>query len=122
MFLVDMLISIILKNNILFLKFFKKINILSILFLCLFFLSNQNKLEANELYNNLYLAYIKTEEQLLNKIALSGLNELRTYLVERTSLSPQGVKEIDLFEDDLFFYPLIYWQISNSLPELNDKL
>ena len=78
------------------------------------FLSNQNKLEANEPYNDLYLAYIKTEEPLLNQIASSGLNELSNYLKERTSLSPQGVKEIDLIEDDLFFYPLIYWQISNS--------
>ena len=37
MFLVDMLINIILKNNILFLKLFKKNNVLSIFFLCLFF-------------------------------------------------------------------------------------
>ena len=58
---------------------------LSILFLCLFFLLNQSKLEANEPYNDLYLAYIRTEEPLLNKIALSGLNELRTHLKERTS-------------------------------------
>ena len=93
---------------------------LSILFLCLFFLLNQSKLEANEPYNDLYLAYIRTEEPLLNKIALSGLNELSTHLKERTSLSPQGVKEIDLIKDDLFFYPLIYWQISNSSPQLND--
>ena len=41
-----------------------------------YFLSNQNKLEANDLYNNLYLAYIKTDEPLLNKIASNGLNEL----------------------------------------------
>ena len=44
------------------------------------FLSNQNKLKANDLYNNLYLAYIKTEEPLLNQIASNGLNELRIIL------------------------------------------
>ena len=54
----------------------------------------QNDLEANEQYNNLFLAYIKTENNLLNQIALSGLTELSSFLIERTSLNPRGVKKL----------------------------
>ena len=48
------------------------------------------------------------------------MDELVKYLKERTSLNPQGVKEIDLIEDEIFSIPLIYWQISNSSNKLND--
>ena len=120
MFLIDMIINIVLKNNILFLGFLKKTKVLSILFFFLIFLSIQNRIEANESYSNIYLAYIKTENKLLNQIAFSGLDELRKYLIERTSLNPSGVKEINILKDELFFYPLIYWQITSSSPKLSE--
>ena len=42
-------------------------------------------------------------------------------MIERTSISPKGVKEINLATDKLFYYPLIYWQISEIVPRLNNE-
>ena len=122
MFLIDMLINLILKKNILFLTFLKKGKHLSILFFLVIILFYGKNLEANERYTDLYLAYIKTDNKLLNQIAFSGLEELRINLIERTSLNPVGVKEVNIFEEELFYYPLIYWQIKNSKPKLSKEI
>ena len=121
MFFADMLINIILKNNILFLNFFKKSKSFSFLFVFSIILCSQNKIEASENYNKIFLAYIKTENNILNQIALSGLTNLKDFLIERTSISPQGVKEIDIVSDKIFFYPFIYWQITKNIPNLEEK-
>ena len=39
----------------------------------------------------------------------------------RTSINPKGVKEIDLKKDNIFFYPIIYWQITKEFIKLDNK-
>ena len=109
-----------LPNKILLSGFLKKKTNISILFIFPILLTLQNNLEADERYNNLFLAYVKTESNLLNHLAFSGLTELSSYLIERTSLNPVGVKEVDLLEEEIFFYPLIYWQITNLSTNFNE--
>ena len=67
------------------------------------------------------MAYIKSSDQLLNKIAYSGLTSLQKYLTERTSVNPAGVKEIDITQDKIFYYPLIYWQISKDIINFDNR-
>ena len=122
MFLFDMIINIVIKNKILLSNLFKKIKFI-LLVPGFYVLSNGvHELQAKEQYNDIFLAFIKTENKLLNDNALSGLNNLKLHLNERTSINPKGVKEIDIIRDEIFYFPLIYWQISGTLPDLNEKV
>ena len=121
MFFIDMIISIIMKKNLLQKSMLKNLNLIA--FACIIFVIciGQKKIYAEENYNGIYLAYVRSEDPLLNQIANSGLEKLKEYLIERTSISPKGVKEINLATDKLFYYPLIYWQISEIVPRLNNE-
>ena len=75
MFLFDMIINIVIKNKILLSNLFKK---LSLYLYQDFILSDGvHELQAKEQYNDIFLAFIKTENKLLNDNALSGLNNLK---------------------------------------------
>ena len=120
-FFLDMLINILLKNNVLLIKFFKNIRISTFLLVFLIILPIHRKIDASENYNNLFLAYVKTDNKLFNQIAFSGLNNLKSYLIKRTSISPKGVKEIDIINDKILYFPLIYWKVADNINNLEEK-
>ena len=121
MFFIDMIISILMKKNLLTNNKFKNLNLVSLICIIFIISIGQKKSYADENYNGIYLAYVKSEDRLLNQIAYSGLEKLKEYLIERTSISPKGVKEVDLETDKLFYYPLVYWQISQNIPTLDNE-
>ena len=121
MFFIDMLINIIIKKNFIFKNFFKSTNLSLFVSVLFFTLTININALGNDNYNKVFLAYIKSSDQLLNKIAYSGLTSLQKYLTERTSVNPAGVKEIDITQDKIFFYPLIYWQISKDIINFDDR-
>ncbi len=122
MFLIDMIINLMLKKNFLFKKAFKKSSIIALFLLFFIVTFNINNLQANENYNKIFLAYVKTEDALLNQIAFKGLESLRKYLIERTSVNPKGVKEVDILRDKIFYFPLLYWQVVEEIPDFNEEI
>ena len=116
-----MLLNFFLKKRSMFYKLSAKYFAFLIFIPFYLFINIENKVEAFENYNNIYLAYIKTKDDNLNKLAFKGLTDLSYYLIERTSINPKGVKEIDLKKDNIFFYPIIYWQITKEFIKLDNK-
>ena len=111
MFILDILITIMIKNNINIFKYFIRGNnvILLLLFPLVFF-----HIESSNA-NDTYLAYIKIKNKEINDISENGLNNLKNLLNTRTSISPKGVIGLNLKYDDIFFYPFIYWPLTKNL-------
>ena len=111
MFILDILITIMLKNNVNFSKIFTKRN--NLLVFLLFFLTfiKFDGLSAS----NTYLAYIKIEDTQINNISENGLETIRNLLITRTSINPKGVKGLDIKSDYIYSYPFIYWPLTKNL-------
>ncbi|MEM9584708.1 MAG: DUF4159 domain-containing protein [Pseudomonadota bacterium] len=62
------------------------------------------------------LAYVKTGDARLDRTSREGLQGLSYSLFRRTSVEPAAPIEIDLETDELSFYPLLYWPITESQP------
>lgn len=60
------------------------------------------------------LAYALTGDPQVDSISQLGLNGLSFYLRTRTALEPSSPVGVDVENDDLSFYPLIYWPITDS--------
>lgn len=60
------------------------------------------------------LAYAITGDQQVDNISQLGLNGLSFFLRTRTALEPSNPVGVDVENDDLSFYPLIYWPISDN--------
>jgi hypothetical protein len=58
------------------------------------------------------LAYVKTGDRLIDQTSLAGLQGLVRVLQDRTALDDIVVAAVDPAQDELAFYPLIYWPIS----------
>lgn len=59
------------------------------------------------------LAYALTGDPQVDNISQLGLNGISFYLRTRTALEPSSPVGVDVENDDLSFYPLIYWPISD---------
>jgi len=121
MFIIDMLISMILKSNFNFISsFYKNKNLLSLFFLLMFFL-NSNVIYSENFSKDTFLAYVKTNDKKLNAISNSGLNTIKNLLKTRTSISPVAIIEIDIIKDPLYSIPFLYWPLPEDLIELDVK-
>ncbi|OUU61753.1 MAG: hypothetical protein CBC22_06885 [Alphaproteobacteria bacterium TMED62] len=111
MFILDILITIMIKNNISFYAYLNRGS--NLIFLLLFPLVFFHFESSNA--NDTYLAYIKIKNKEINEISENGLNNLKNLLSARTAISPKGVIGLDLIYDDIFSYPLIYWPLTKNL-------
>ncbi|MEM9012916.1 MAG: DUF4159 domain-containing protein [Pseudomonadota bacterium] len=72
------------------------------------------------------LAYVETGDARVDRISRAGLRGLSRVLTQRTAIEPIEPVAIDLETDELAFYPLLYWPISEfqdlPSPEANAKL
>ncbi len=62
--------------------------------------------------NETVLAYVKTGDAAIDEVSYAGLSGLTRILVERTAIEPVEPVAIDLEQDELAFYPFLYWPIS----------
>ncbi len=62
----------------------------------------------------LYLAYIQTGDASIDTLSQNGLEALSNTLTRRTSVEPVGVIGLNPEIDDMAFFPLIYWPISDT--------
>ena len=58
------------------------------------------------------LAYVKTGDPQLDRVSMQGLAGLSESLFRRTSVEPAEPIEVDLETDELSFFPLLYWPIT----------
>jgi len=58
-----------------------------------------------------HLAYVKTGEVELDRLSQSGLDSLSRFIEDRTSIELGQAVGVRLGEDELSFYPLLYWPI-----------
>ncbi len=70
--------------------------------------------------SGLYLAYIQTGDSALDNLSRAGLENLSRALEQRTSAQPAGVAGLNAETDQLSFFPLIYWPISNVQKPLSE--
>ena len=111
MFILDILITIMIKNNVNFFKIFVKRKNLLVFILFFFTLIKLDSLSASETL----LAYIKVEDTQINNISKSGLEKIRNLLITRTSINPKGVIGVDVNNDYIYSYPFIYWPLTKNL-------
>src|SRR4051812_422023 len=67
-----------------------------------------------------YLAYVVTGDRSLDDTTKAGLEGLSEVLNRRTAVESAGALAVDVEHDELAFFPLIYWAISPSQPDLSD--
>ncbi|MFA6266216.1 MAG: DUF4159 domain-containing protein [Pseudolabrys sp.] len=59
-----------------------------------------------------HLAYVVTGDAEVDEISRAGLNGLTLFLAQRTALEPGEPVGLDPSRDELSFFPIIYWPIS----------
>ncbi|MHB2264073.1 DUF4159 domain-containing protein [Aliihoeflea sp. PC F10.4] len=62
------------------------------------------------------IAYVVTGNRSIDDISRAGLEGLGRFLVDKTALEPGEPVGVDIAEDELAFYPLIYWPIDENAP------
>lgn len=62
------------------------------------------------------LAYVVTGNDSIDEASRAGLRGLSSVLADRTALEPGDPIGVDPAEDELAFYPLIYWPIDPTTP------
>ncbi len=73
-------------------------------------------IRALEATAEVVLAYVETGEGQLDRLSREGLSGLSQHLFNRTSVEPAEPLGVDLETDELSFFPLIYWPISERQP------
>lgn len=62
------------------------------------------------------LAYVVTGDPEVDGTSQAGLLGLSRYLMQRTALEPEAPVGVDIAQDQLSFFPLLYWPISTAMP------
>jgi hypothetical protein len=67
-----------------------------------------------------WLAYVKTGDRATDATTHSGLQGLSEVLNRRTAVETAGALGVDVENDELAFFPLLYWTVTPSQPALSD--
>ncbi|CTQ31328.1 DUF4159 domain-containing protein [Jannaschia rubra] len=62
------------------------------------------------------LAYVETGDARIDEVSAAGLRGLSTVLAQRTSVEPDAPRGVNLETDELAFYPLLYWPVTEAQP------
>lgn len=66
------------------------------------------------------LAYVLTGDAEVDRISAAGLTGLSRVLAARTAVEPAEPIGVNLEEDELAFYPMLYWPVSADMPTPSD--
>jgi hypothetical protein len=67
------------------------------------------------------LAYVVTGDARLDSVSRAGLTGLGTLLRQRTAVEPGDPVAVDIERDELAFFPLLYWPVSQSQRPPSDR-
>src|SRR5690606_8834802 len=70
--------------------------------------------EEAELVTGIFLAYIETGDQETDRTSYNGLMGLKDVVNMRTNIRVKGVRGVDPSRDDLYFYPFLYWPMTEA--------
>ena len=76
----------------------------------------EGEARAIEATTETVLAYVVTGDAALDRISAAGLRGLSLTLARRTSVEPEEPIGVDLETDELAFYPLLYWPVTETQP------
>lgn len=71
--------------------------------------------------NNLHLGYVTSSSSSVNRTVEAGMDALVDGLREKTTIQPAGVAAIDIENDDISYFPFIYWPVRNDAAPLSDE-
>ncbi len=71
--------------------------------------------------NDVYLAYVETGIAEVDEVSRAGLDGLSRVLRLRTAAEPVGALGVDPAEDELAFFPLLYWPVVPEQPDLSGR-
>ena len=77
--------------------------------------------KALEATSKTRLAYVVTGDHKLDETTMAGLRGLSDILRRRTAVEPGNPMAIDIENDELAFFPLLYWAVSPRQPLLSEK-
>ena len=66
------------------------------------------------------LACIKTGDEDIDRTCMQGLASLTAFVTERTSATLAEPVSLNVTSDELVFYPLLYWPVSENVQPLDD--
>ncbi len=66
-----------------------------------------------------HLAYVLTGDSELDELSRAGLDGLSNALRRRTALEPGAPIGVNIERDELAFFPLLYWPVSEFQPEVS---
>jgi hypothetical protein len=66
------------------------------------------------------LAYVETGDGEVDRLSQAGLRGLSRVLAARTAVEPAEPIGVDLETDELAFYPMLYWPVSEDMPTPSD--
>ncbi|MEQ8394589.1 DUF4159 domain-containing protein [Thalassobaculum sp.] len=75
---------------------------------------------ALEAANETRLAYVITGDNWVDGISRDGLLGLTDTLTRRTAVEPAAPYGVELERDELAFFPLLYWPVTDSQPRLSE--
>ncbi|HTI86232.1 MAG TPA: DUF4159 domain-containing protein [Alphaproteobacteria bacterium] len=82
--------------------------------------SNQgNDRFAMEAAANTRLAYVVTHDAAADEVSRAGLTGLTQMLVQRTAVEPEQPIGVDLERDELAFFPMLYWPMTDRQQQLS---
>ena len=70
---------------------------------------------------DIFMAYVKSGQPSIDDTTERGLSALKQILEQRTSIAPGGVVAVNPENDDLSFYPFVYWPVHETASSLSDK-
>ncbi|MGM0586140.1 MAG: DUF4159 domain-containing protein [Pseudomonadota bacterium] len=66
------------------------------------------------------LAYVETGDPEVDRLSRAGLRGLSRVLAARTAVEPAEPIGVNLDTDELAFYPMLYWPVSEDMPTPSD--
>ncbi len=81
----------------------------------------QNQDNAIKVTAETYLAYVQTGDSGVDDTSRAGLEGLVSVLGLRTAVEAAGAVGVDPERDELAFYPLLYWPVSDRQRPLSDQ-
>lgn len=81
----------------------------------------QDDLAAIEATTQVVLAHVLTGNRDVDRVAQAGLRGLSDTLFRRTSVEPADPVSVDIEQDELAFFPFLYWPITPEQPQPSDQ-
>lgn len=78
--------------------------------------ANPDDAAAIEAISKTRIAYVQTGVASTDAISRAGIRGLNRFLLDKTALEPGEPAAVNIAEDELSFYPLIYWPIEADAP------